>query len=147
MYRSDEWRNRLWYIGPNGQYLSPDQQASTQHLRNRQLRLCQDGIGLSAAWENRLRSITARVEALYEDIAALCDQVKTWGEMDAEYCREAAQRIIQEQKWLRDQTGIASVSMTVLANHRGVKNLNFVSDGGDMSSGAMAAKFTWVSFR
>lgn len=103
---------------------------------------------MSATWENRVKSITARVEALYQDWADLCDQVKIWGQDNTEHCHKTAKRIIEEQKWLRDQSGMASVSMSVLANHRGVKDLNFVSDGaGDESSKAMATKFTWISFR
>ena len=148
MYRSEEWHIRLWRTMPNEEYIIPERQPTFMRARNQKLRFCQDGIGMSSTWENRLKSITARLEVLYEDWAALCEQVKTYGELNVEACRNTAQRIIGEQRWLRDQDGIASVSITVLANHRRVKDLNFISDGAsDLLSRGMAAKFIWVSFR
>lgn len=148
MYRSEEWRNRLWYVAPHEEHAGREQQATALRARNQQLKFCQDGIGLSATWEKRLKSIGDRVDVLYEDWATLCEHTKTYGGLNADLCRNTAQRIIGEQRWLRDQDGFVSVSMTVLANHRGVKDLNFISDGaGDLSSKGMAAKFTWVSFR
>lgn len=148
MYRSEEGRARLWYIGPNEEHVPYEEQANFAQRRTQQLKFCRDGIGLSAAWENRLKTITARVDGLYQYWAALCDKLDPYREEDLEGCHSIAQHILGEQRWLRDQDGIASVSLTVLANHRGVDGLNYVIDAcGDLSSRGKLAKFTWVSFR
>ena len=148
MYRSEEWRARLWHLGPNEELLLPDAQPSLTQHRARRLKFCQDGIGLSAQWESRLKMITARVEGLYQHWAALVEKTGPLWEEDLDGCRGIARHILGEQKWLRDQDGIAGVAMKVLAKHRGVDGLDCVIDGpGGWSARGQSVKFSWMSFR
>jgi len=148
MYRTEEWRARLWCMSPNAERRPDYEQVDFAQVRDQQLKFCQEGIGLSAAWENRLKTITARVEGLSQYWAALCDKLSSHENNDLAGCQDIARHIIAQQKWLRDEDGIASVSMTVLANHRGVDGLNHVTDtANDSLLRGTSAKFTWMSFR
>jgi hypothetical protein len=148
MYRSEEWRARLWHLGPNEELLPPDAQPSLTQHRAQRLKFCQDGIGLSAQWESRLKMITARVEGLYQRWAALVEKMGPLWEEDLDGCRAIARHVLGEQRWLRDQDGIAGVTMKVLAKHRGVDGLDCVIDGpGGLVAKGQSVKFSWISFR
>lgn len=146
MYRSEEWRARLWHLGPNEEALpSSAQQPSLSAHRTYRLKFCQDGIGLSSQWENRLKTIIARVEAVYQLWASLVEKL---GWEDEEGARGVARGILGEMRWLRDQDGIAGQALRVVGRHWGVERLDFVVD--EPSGGCVRGRsggFTWVSFR
>jgi hypothetical protein len=77
MYHSDLWRARLWHLGRNESALPVDAQPHLATYRAQRLKFCQDGIGLSAQWETRLKMIIARVEVCYRLWVALGEKISS----------------------------------------------------------------------
>jgi hypothetical protein len=146
MYHSESWRTRLWHLGPNETPLPVEVQPHLAQHRAQRLKSCQDGIGLSAQWETRLKMIIARVEVCYQLWAALGEKVQM---EDVEGGRKVAREILGEQRWLRDQDGIAGVTMKMLSKHRGEQGLDCVVDRAGGEDGGRGGKvaFMWVSMR
>jgi hypothetical protein len=75
MYRSEEWRANLWYLGPNEEHVPCDARVNLTRHREQQLALSREGIGRSILREYHLRMVIARVERLYSCWAELVDNL------------------------------------------------------------------------
>ena len=84
MYRSQEWRADLWYLGPNEEQVPYDARVNLTGHREQQLALSREGIERSILWENHLTMVIARVERLYSCWVELLDNLGFFREEDVD---------------------------------------------------------------